>query len=234
MTSRDDMVIVPRLRKPGQPSARQRAADERRSDVARKRRGRLFRRIRRARLARRAALGGRGISRRIRTGNLVKTGIKAGRTAVKVGSRLAGALGLVMLAADAVILGAVAVRRVRGASIRLIQAQDAHTLYGDLDEQATAAAEARGFIEGNSDLLRIIAIEGRVNSQILGIANFVRKDALDRARANDLIERYPGFDSADTVVDQWIKQTVVSIKAVADDAIDALRDFMGGTTPKAR
>lgn len=134
------------------------------------------------------------------------------------------AFGVVAIVLEAIILGGQAARRLGGQSERFVEATDAHTLLGDLDEEATATANARNFIESNGNLLRIIAQQGKVNSQILRIASDMKKSALHRAMGADLINREPQFDSADTVIDLLIKKGEdVNLKGLVDKAAYLIR-----------
>lgn len=112
------------------------------------------------------------------------------------------AVGIAAIAGEAVVMMGHGLLRANGASGRLLEAQDADMLYGDLDEQATAAGRTRGRIESDEQLLRIIGIEGKVNSQINQLGEDIRQMELWRARGEDQIERDAHFDSPDSMLDK--------------------------------
>jgi hypothetical protein len=234
------MVIVARVSREKADGPRERAAEERRSRREAQKRQRSQRKLRAIRNARRASLlRGRKIG--------PKRGFKVPKKAGGLGhpkgipgvSGLGGNAGLALrgggtilavaaLVAEAIIFGGRQVRRGAGLSERLIDAQDANNMIGDLDEQATANAAALGAIEGNPRLLEIIKQEGKVNATIQRIASVTREDALFRARGADKIARDPNFDSADSLVDKMIKKArAVDLRGLADQAGRAIRENTG-------
>ena len=193
----DDMVIRPRLRK--ERTVRSRAAEAKRTDQARQRMFHMERRsARRFRLRRRkqqAASGGM-------MKNLKRAAGYAGRMASVVGWVTEGVIGAGQMA-----------RRLQGMSGRLIEAQDMHTMYGDLRLRVQATSSVRNQLESDREILRIIGMEGRVNSQILNMAETMREQEMLRVRGADLIERSQEFDSPDSLLDKGFAEASAEWKA---------------------
>lgn len=226
VTRREDMTITPRLKRREETSTRERAREERHIERARNRKSRIFRRIRRARrLRKRLAARQFGRSQR---GAAASRAANAAARRRAIGATAAKAIGIAAVAVELLIEGGRVARALGGKSGRLINAEDANTIYGDLDEQATASAETRGFVESKSSLLRIIARQGKVNSQITSIAQDLKRLALMRARGSDLIEREPAFDSPDRIMDKLIKKAAeLDLKGLADRAALLLKQNTG-------
>lgn len=216
---RDSMVVIPRLDAAGK-GPRRRAKEQRQKAKMEQEKKGLLSRLREARAARRLqeARAARSAVRRPR--------VPAGRPGL--GSRVAGAAGVAFLFVEAVnILGRTARRGELGVSGRLLDAMDQDTRYGQLDEVATGIATARGQLEGNEDLMRIVGIQGRVNSQIAEIGAWFKERETARAIGADLIEREPTFDHIDTIIDQGIQGAALRIKNGADAAVNAIRSLLG-------
>jgi len=129
---------------------------------------------------------------------------------------------------DAVNVAGSTVRRADGGvSGRLLEAIDQNTIYGGLDEQATGAEQGRGIIEGKEDLLKIVGIEGRVNSQIGALGAYFRERETARAIGSDLIEREPAFDHLESIADKAIKASAGAAKVATDAGVNAIRSFFG-------
>jgi len=213
-TARDDMVITPRLKRKDETSPRERAKEERRNEQEGLRRRR--RRVRASRAERAARTRTRTRPSRGR----VKVGVRnAARGATRV-------LGAAAVAAEALILTGQAFRQFEhGMSKRLVEAQDAHTIYGDLDEQFTASQNTRNFFESRPDLLRAIRNNGAMSAGMKQVSADMRRIELRHARGADLIERDPAFDSPDAFEDKVIKEIVEMAKAsgLADYTREAIR-----------
>lgn len=223
---------------------RERAREERKTQRAQGQKKSLLRRVRRATRARRIRAA------RARSARLRKKGLKTvSKKAVKFGAKkaAAGAAGVaagvaagaatgtagaiavaavvaVVTLAEIVIAGGRAARRLSGHSARLVDATDADTLYGGMDEAIAADLATVGFVEGNEDLLRIIGREGRVNSQIKDMMHEKRRLFLMRAQGIDLINRSPDLDSPDTLIDQLVKAARrEDLRGLADKAGAGIR-----------
>lgn len=231
--NRDEMTFTPTLESSkNQTNPRRRAQEERKTDRVRKRRSSIVQRIKRIRAVRRLqSLSKRAGKAKNAIRNPFKTGAKGAGSAggIRKAARGAGrVVGIVAIVLEAIIVGGRAARAVSGKSGRLIDAEDADTMLGALDEQATAAAEARGFIESRPNLLRVIAQQGKVNSQIVAIAAEQERISLIRARGADLIARDPDFDSPDTLIAKIIaKSQEANLKGLADEAAEAIRSTTG-------
>ena len=202
---RDDMVITPRLKRRSDRTTRERAAEERRNRrTVKKKRGIRARSIRGALAARRL----RGAGGRRTVGKAASRGARAAKAAGRGLKAAARALGYAVVVAEAAVIASEGVRRARGASRRLIAAQDAHTILGTLDEEAAGASVSRGFMEGNRRVLEIIGHQGKVNSQIASVMNDMKKMATDQAIGADLIERDPFFDSKDSLMDKLVNRMI--------------------------
>lgn len=234
MAARDDMVIRPLLRRGKNKSVREkvqeRAQEERRTSHERRKKRRLLKRLRRARSVRKTA----------RARKLAAKGAKPGLgTAAAKGAAQAGAAGaaraavgvlgsvvtLIAILAEAVIQGGRAARRFSGGhSGRLVDATDADTLYGGLDEEIAADLAAVSFVEGNEDLLRIIGKQGKVNGQISDLLNEKRRVALMQLQGADAINRSPDLDAPETILDMLIaKAHREGLRGKADQAAAAIR-----------
>lgn len=215
---RDSMVITPRIN-PRDSGPRRRAAEARKREHAENERSSILRYL-------------RGV-RKLQTLRMARAatttgGKSAAAIGARVGSRMAGAVGLALVVMDAVnIVGSTARRAEQGVSGRLLAAMDQNTIYGQLDEIATGAARGRGTVEGNEDLLKIIGRQGRVNAQIGRLGAWFRERETARAVGADLIEREPGFDHLESIADKVIAGTQSALKASADRGVNAIRSFYG-------
>lgn len=221
--SRDDMVINPSFKAPSDSGPKRRIREERKQDKAKKRRLAIAKKMKSLRKARRAQ------NARARS---VKAPRGSGGMAAKISAgaaRIAGPVGVALVIMDAIgAAGRVARRAEGGISGRLLDAQDQDAIYGDMDEQATGAANARATIEGKEDLLRIIGSEGRVNSQIGALGAYFKEKETAMAMGADLIEREPGgFDHLESVTDKAIEKGTSAIKSGADSAINGIRWMFG-------
>lgn len=222
-TDRDSMVFTPRFTAPRDSGPRRRAAEARKIEGAKRKRNALLRRIMRAKSVRSLQS-----ARAIKTSAGIRKAAGAGAKVSKVGSRLLGPAGAALLIMDAINVAGSTVRRAEGGvSGRLLEAMDQDSIYGRVDEIATGAARGREGIEGNEDLLRIIGIEGRVNSQIGQLGAWFRERETARAIGSDLIEREPAFDHLGSISDKAIEGSMVAIKGGADAAVNAIRAFLG-------
>ena len=199
MANRDDMVIRPQaerasLRERAREGWKKRKAEWQRNDMRRRGRRALSRRSR--------GLGDLASAGRKTRKDASKDSFKGIRQASKVGLKALNVAGWV---AESAILAGQTARRVQGLSGRRIEAQDMHTMYGDLDDRSAAASHVRQGIESDRELLRIIGYEGRVNSQIKRLAESMRTFELDRVRGVDAIDRSAAFDSADSLMDKAFK-----------------------------
>lgn len=227
-SNRDNMVIIPRFLEPRDSRPRRRAKEARNLERAKRKRAAIMQRLKKARLVRRLQS-----ARATRSTAAIRKAAGAGaktatRLGAKAGSRLLGPVGVALLAMDAINAAGSTVRRAEGGvSGRLLEAMDQDAIYGRLDELATGAEQGRGSIEGNEDLLKIIGIEGRVNSQIGRLGAWFRERETARAIGSDLIEREPAFDHLGSIVDKVIEGSVSAIKTSADAAVNAIRSFLG-------
>lgn len=213
MSGRDDMVITPRLKRRGETTPRERAKEERRTEREAKRRRRRFRATTRASANRRASIS------RARPRSPIRTNV---RNAARGASRVLGAAAVF---AETVIRVGQAFRQVEhGMSKRLIEAQDAHTIYGDLDEQFTAASNTRSFFESRPDLLRAARNSTTTAAGLTKVAEDINRLELFAARGADAIERDVAFDSPDTMEDKILKELIQKAResGVADKAATAI------------
>lgn len=214
-TDRDSMVLTPRAKSPKDSGPRRRAAEARKLAAAKRRRAKLLSSIKKAKALRHVQTGA----------SLAKPASKLGG---KASSRVLGGLGVALLVMDAVNAAGSGVRRAeQGVSGRLLNAMDQNDIYGNLDEIATGAARGREQIEGRADLLKIVGIEGRVNSQIGQLGSWFRERETARAIGADLIAREPAMDYLGTIADKAIAGSVSGLKRSADSAINAIRGILG-------
>lgn len=234
MTSRDDMVITPVLRPRNRQAARHRAQEERRTAQTRDIRDRERKRSRRRR--RRQAKG--------RTPKAVpRPGPKAPAAGKKITKKgvfrgTARALGRILgagaLVAEGTIFMGQMARFAGGKSIRMIEAEDAHDLFRDLDEKSTAAASSRAYIESRPNLLYILGVQNKdeVNDEVYQIFKDKEREALDLARGADKLGRDPGFDSDDSLSGRVLRQTLVEAGAVKMKLKQMIQHLFGlGITP---
>lgn len=233
MTSRDDMVITPVLRPKAGKKVRARAQEERktaRTKTTRDRDRRRWRRRSKKAKGRTPKAAPRPAPKAPAAGKkITKKGIFRG-TARSLG-RILGAGALV--AEGTILMGQMA-RFAGGKSIRMIEAEDAHDLFRDLDEKSTAAASARAYIESRPNLLYIIGVQNKdqVNDEVYEIFKDKERDALDKARGADKLGRDPAFDSDDTVAGRVLRQTLVEANAVKEKLKQMIRAlFETGKTP---
>lgn len=226
----DDIVITPRIQQRSDRPAQRRAREERRTQRTKQKKRKLLKRMRQSKTLRKLQGGGarRGAHAAGKAGGLLTGASKLG---IKGASRLAGPVGVALLLYDAISYAGGAVRRAEGGiSGRLLDAQDQNDIYGLMDEQATAASNTRGLIEGDPDLLEIIGAEGRINSQIAKLGAWFKERETARAIGADVIDREPGFDHLESVLDKAIDNAMVALKSDVDGAIDAVKEFFGGST----
>ena len=229
MNRRDEMTITPRLRDRGRSKSPKRAAEDRATAQTRRRQSTLLRKMRIAKRLRRSRNQGTGRASRLgsRGGRLRQmAGRVGGRVAagMKMGGRAVPILGWAYMAMEATIMGGQALRRGKGVSSRLVQAQDANSLMGGLDEEATAQVKTRQIIESNPRFLEMIARHGKVTDSIYRISRGHYREQLATAQGSDQINRTPDFDSADTLVDKLLKMANdKNIKELADEAADLIR-----------
>jgi hypothetical protein len=223
----DNMVIVPRFTTPRDSGPRRRANEARKTYSQKRKRRKLLKKARRAQQARRLQAGKPARTAR-RAAAAKSLASKSAKTGAKIGSRLMGPVGVALLVMDAInIVGNTMRRAEGGVSGRLLDAMDQDGIYGGLDELATGASKARGHIESNYDLLRIIGREDRVNSQIGQLGAYFREKETAIAIGSDLIEREPSLDHLGTIADKGIEKSVSFMKSVTDKAINAIRSFQG-------
>lgn len=219
----DNMVITPRFLASRDSGPRRRAKEARNLEGAKRKRATIMQRLRKAKVARRLQS-----ARAAKTSAGIRKAAGAGGKLVKAGSRLMGPIGIALLVMDAVNVAGSTVRRAEGGvSGRLLEAMDQDGIYGRMDEIATGAEQGRKNIEGNEDLLRIIGIEGRVNSQIGQLGAWFRERETARAIGSDLIEREPSFDHLGSIADKAIQGGTAALKSSTDSAINAIRGFLG-------
>tara|TARA_R100000458_G_scaffold59708_2_gene71305 strand:+ start:699 stop:1376 length:678 start_codon:yes stop_codon:yes gene_type:complete len=219
MSQGDNMVITPRFITSRDAGPRKRATEAREIERAKRKKSSLLRKVRRARLAKNVT--GRNVQP-VRTMQNV-----ASKTA-KIGSRFMGLAGVALLVMDGVnSVGSVGRRAELGVSGRLLEAMDQDAIYGNMDEMVTGVSQARSRIESNEALLRIIGLEGRVNSQIAELGAYFREKETAIATGSDIIEREPDFDHLGTIADKVIEKASVGIKEVADEAINSIRGWLG-------
>jgi len=218
---------------------RERAREERKTGRSRKQKKTLTRKLKKIRRAvmERRALRFRRAKAAEEEGGLLKSigkGVEEG-----TGGGFRGALGkagaafrvaglivtIVMVAADLLIKGGQFARKFSGGqSQRLIDATDADTMYGGMDEEIAANLATVSFVEGNQDLLRIIGKQGRVNNQIADLMNEKRKLFLMQIQGMDKINRDPLLDAPETIVEMLIsKANHADLKGLADKAGAAVR-----------
>lgn len=167
---RDDMVFRPVLTINDPQSIRQQTIRERRRIAGAWKKGGVFHRIARWRLARRVLR-----KRRMAFRNAVdpKTGQR-----FQIARRIAGyspvAVGVAAIVAISIGLG----RLLTGRSFENMGQQINNVLLGDYDDNARADMAARRHIESNPSLLRIIAHDGKPNAQIEKLFNSAKKLAL--------------------------------------------------------
>jgi len=225
-SDRDNMVITPRFITPRDSGPRRRAKEARETARGKKKSRALLKKARQARRARQARAG--RVAGAARKASSVKTAANLASKAKMLGSRLAGPVGVALLVMDAAnVVGSTIRRAEGGVSGRLLGAMDQDDWYNRLDEEATGRENGRKNIEGREDLLRIIGMEGRVNSQIAQLTSYYIEKETDIAIGNDLIEREPTFDHLETIVDKGISGAVDSLKSGADSAINAMRGWLG-------
>lgn len=229
MTKRDSMVIVPSLKAPRDSGPARRAREERNLARTKRKRSALAKRLRKAKMLRRmqAAKSARRSRALSKGSKKLASGATRG-VGLKAASRFMGPVGVALLAMDAINIVGSGVRRGQdGVSGRLLEAMDQDGIYARLDEYATGASKSRGIIEGNQDLLEIIGIEGRVNSQIGRLGAYFRERETARAIGEDIIEREPGFDHLTTIADKAIVGAANGIKDGADGFVNAIRKWSG-------
>lgn len=181
---RDDIVIRPRLKQPAQASTR--AIEDRamRAQGRTRERQSLLARVARVRLAMRAAVA-----------------LRARQASSLAGDAFSILSPTKKLAAAAVAAGAgalIARKLETGKSFRLLADEFVESVYGDLDEQAAAAAEARaslppawrGIINRNGDV---------VPAAIQRVYDINYERALARRRGETQIRLNPAFDSQETL-----------------------------------
>ena len=230
MTSRrDEMIITPRLKDRGRSKSPKRAAEDRATAQTRRRKSTLLRKMRIAKRLRRLRAKGGGRASRLgaRGGGLQQMATRVGKGAaagLRLGAKAVPILGWAYMAMEAVIMGGQALRRGKGVSSRLVQAQDANSLMGGLDEQTTAQVKTRQVIASNPRFLEMIARHGKVTDSIYKISRGHYREQLATAQGADQINRTPDFDSADTLVDKLIRMAdEAGIKEKADEAADLIR-----------
>jgi len=214
---RDSMVFTPGATQKGDSAPRRKAVEERKLARAKRKKSTIVSKLRKAR-----------IIRGVQSARAIKASGLGRKVAAKAGSRLAGPVGIALLAMDVVnAVGSVSRRAEGGISGRLLEAMDQNTIYGQTDEIATGTARAREGIEGNEDLLKIIGIQDRVNSQVGQLGAWFKEREIARAIGSDLIEREPSFDHLESIADKAIAGSMNALKVGADEAINAIRSFAG-------
>lgn len=213
--SRDDMVFTPSADPEKGAGPRRRAVEARKLSKAKKHRDSILARLRKSK-----ALQGMQAAR----------GVKAARgvSGAGVGSKVLGmaSLGL-MIAQAANYTGSLARRAEGGMSGRLLDAMDQDARYGRMDEESIGAMRGRESIEGNDDLMRIVGIQGHVNSQIGQLGAWFRERETARAIGEDLIEREPSIDHLGSAMDKTLALGVAGWKIGADEAVNAIRGYYG-------
>lgn len=186
----DDLILIPRVKTRERQSVRERSQRDRQIErtVSRRRRG------------------GRGVAalaarRRMAGARTARAARGAGRAAGML-KFIGRAFGLLTFAVQGTIWQGRVARQKQGQSRRLIDATDAHTIFGLMDEQIAANVAARDWVESDPMKLYVIGQQGRVNSQILQMASDMRTQAWRRITGRDIIDRDPSFDVPDSEIDQ--------------------------------
>lgn len=229
MSGRDDMVITPHIRGRQEKGPKERAAEERHTSRAKARKRGLLKRIRRGRQIRQARLArlkGKGVAARAAGKGIGK--VAAAKGSAKLASRFAGPIGVALLIMDvAEISGGLNRRILTGASGRRQDAEDANTVWGSIDETATAASRARANMAGSDPILYLMAETAGTSAQVAKLGAWHRKRELAIAVGRDIIERDEGFDTADSTVDKAIEGAKAELKRGADSFVDVIRGWMG-------
>jgi len=217
--SRDDMVFTPSADPEKGAGPRRRAVEARKLSKAKKHRDSMLARLRKSKILRgmqtargvRAARGGMSL-----------------RSAAGVGSKVLGMASVGLAIAQAAnYTGSLARRAEGGMSGRLLDAMDQDAIYGHMDEESLGATRGREGIEGNDDLMRIVGIQDRVNSQIGQLGTWYRERETARAIGADLIEREPSIDHLGSVMDKALALGMAGWKIGADEAVNAIRGYYG-------
>lgn len=212
MTSRDDMVLRPRIARHGPSAPQARAREARQLAQAAERRGVLARLVR-ARAASRLVMGRRGVAVASEAAGLAEGA--AARTAAR--SAVLNPVGMITAAAVTAIV--VAGRLVSGRSFENMGQNVRQILLGDLDENALAGRDARNHLANDSDVARIAGIEGKTNAQMKAIF-----DDLQEARKRDHLGRELFMQSADFQVNDTLDILILR----ARDALVAAWNGNGG------
>jgi hypothetical protein len=240
---RDDMVIRPRFKTRDTHSPRERAQEERRTDKVKKKKSFLLRKLRKVRLVREVARAGRMLRvdlhakkfAKWRTGGLGGASMAGRSLLVRGAGRLIPIAGWTLLIMDLVMLGHEMGRRVEGKSKRLVEAEDAHTMMRFLDEDAKANAVALAYLQQDGATLRGFAREGKVTSSIMANAHYIRQIAKARAMGEDMINRDPYFDSADSLLDLLMRKVRgANLKGLTDETIRKIKERGFGRVKSTR
>lgn len=230
MSSRDDIVIVPRIQGVDARNALQPKLEK---EIARAARfeQKSPPNLRRALIARKLArLRGQAAKRRAtfsaRAGAPIRSTGQLGRAAA-AGGRLA--VGGLLLAG---IVGVAAfVRLASGRSFENLGAELRKTLLGDLGTEAIANSEARASITSDPTLLQIIGRDGAVNDSIAEVFRFRQRQAFQRQRGRELFEESIDFQSnglADILIVRAGEKILSAFrKNQGEEAIVRVRDRLG-------
>jgi hypothetical protein len=158
------------------------------------------------------------------------------RSMAKMGSRAVPITGWAMIILDFVMLGHELGRRiVDGKSDRLVKAEDAHAMWGEQQYEFMNNMQVRGFFEQDSDLLKSIGSEGKMNSSAELFRDTLLQENLKKIQGADMINRDPYFDSPDSLLDKvFAKWKDEDIPDLAQQTIDKMRALGYGNTKSGR
>jgi len=200
MTQRDDMVFAPDIGPQRAASARVRAREDRALARARKRGG-VLSKLRSAHQISRLRPMSRAARSASRVGAFARSGAAgAARGASRLGARaLATPIGAI--AGAVLVAGVVALRLATGEPLEGTGAMVNRMILGDMDDTARAKTATRQQLQGDSELTRIVGVEGKANSQIVAIADDLFKlNKRDELGASLLREAFPANSTLDILI----------------------------------
>lgn len=212
MTLRDDMVFIPSLGPPHQPTAQVRARQERKLAGTKKRRG-VLAKLRAARTMKRRKTR----TRRKKSGNRMVNVARGGASslargaAARIGGRaIATPIGAVLGAL--LVAGIVTLRLATGKPLEGTGAMINRMVLGDMDDEARAKMAVRQRFQGDDDLARIRAADGDAgaNVQLTSVADdLVKMETRNQVGASLIREAFPVNNIVDMLIvrakDKWLE-----------------------------
>ena len=172
---------------------------------------------------------------KVSKGSGVGSKLRKAKMASKGASRAIPIIGWAMLIVDLVMLGHEYGRRIEGKSARLVEAEDAHAMWGEMSYDVQNNQEVRDFFESDAGMLKAMGQEKKMNSSMSTLKAVMLEENKKRIIGADMIKRDPYFDSPDSLLDKAIAMfRKDEIPGLTDETVRKLKANGYGNTKGGR